>query len=142
MHAVVEAYGREGGLEVSTQFTIEVRGRSGRLWQYSSGLGVGPLDPGVGDLAQWFDFWARDRFGELLADLYRDGFDGASPPAGYEIIWEITDAARDTQRRCDATPLCQRPPEPAPIRLRTPELGWTTEPIITRDRKAMPGGSY
>ncbi|MDA0158797.1 hypothetical protein OM076_00855 [Solirubrobacter ginsenosidimutans] len=141
MLAVVDAYGPVGiGFEVSTEFTIEVCGRSGTLWQYSSGPACSALDPGVGDLARWFDFWARDRFADLLTDVRRDGFDGPDPPADYGIAWDITDAARETQRRCDATPVDQRPAIPEPIRIPVPESGvlWN-EPMVSWRRKPSPG---
>ena len=139
MLAVVDTNGPPGGFEVSTDFTIEVRDRSGRLWKYSSGPSCGALDPNVGDLAQWFDLWARDRFGDLLTDLRRDGFDGPDLPVDYDLAWEITDAAHETQRRCDATPLDQRPAPPEPIHMPMPESGVSSdEPILSRRRRPGP----
>jgi hypothetical protein len=130
--AVVDAYGPDGGFELSTEFTIEVRSRTGQLYSYVSGTGVGPLDPNVGDLEHWFDSVARENFEELLVDLRRDGFEGPDPPTGYEVEWEITDAARETQRRCDATPPDQRPKPPKPVYIPMPESGQLpSEPIVS-----------
>jgi hypothetical protein len=132
MLAVVDAYGPDAGFDVSTEFTIEVRSRTGRLFTYTSGTGVGPLDPNVGDLTLWFDWSARDNFEDLLLDLRRDGFEGSDPPTGYEIEWEITDAARETQRRRDATPLDRRPKAPDSIDIPMPESGRPpNEPIVS-----------
>ena len=137
--ALVDVDGPDAGFDVSTEFTIEVRGPTGRLFSYTSGTGVGPLDPNLGDLTHWFDRLARDNFEDLLLDVRRDGFEGLDPPTGYEIEWEITDAARETQRRCDATPLDQRPKPPEPPNIPIPESGRPpNKPIVSFHWKSNP----
>src|SRR3954466_4921468 len=90
-----------GGIDVSTEFIIEVRSPTGRRWDYSSGPGISALEPEAGDLKQRFDWFARDHFGDLLRDLRADGYDGTDPPPGYAITWDVTSAALAVQRRAD-----------------------------------------
>jgi hypothetical protein len=82
---------------VKVALCVEIRSRTGRVWEYSDGPAVIPLEQQPQDLKQQLDFFVRDRFEELLDDVQRDGYDGPRPSPGVEIEWLIADAA---QRSC------------------------------------------
>lgn len=85
--------------ELVLTFTVEVAARTGRRWEY----GTGPLPVHIteeGDeLTEHFDFLAKWKVGELLDDVYADGYDGLQRKADFSIEWTVSDAARESWHR-------------------------------------------
>ena len=85
--------------ELLLTFTVEVAGRTGRRWEYGTGpLPVHTTEDGD-ELTEHFDFLARDKFGELLHDVYADGYDGSQLKTDFSIEWAVSDAARESWQR-------------------------------------------